>query len=392
MENITIVLYSTLTVPAIYGGAVETLLESFLDENEQNKYFNITVIAHNKKNVKELSRKYKQAKFIYISWPTILIRANSVLINLSKMEFLPDLWDELLISRIKKAGNKKVLVEGSSRFILKLKRRLPSMDIYYHLHADILPFRNADELRIYDKVKKICVSNYIRECQIKAGVDAKNVFAAVNGIQTAHFNMDKIKISKRDICKKFGLNHNKKFILFKGRLIKEKGILELIRAFKLLDCDDAVLLICGSTNFGEKRIRLTDYEQRLRDEIKDCNRIKMTGFIPYDEVPLLHKVADICVVPSIWQEPCGLVVIEAIVSGVPLVCSNMGGSGQLCENSGAIMVNVDDNYVQTLKDAMKELLENEEKRQNISKMEKMKKEYFDIHRYYEDMSDILLNQ
>lgn len=393
MLDITIVLYSTLTVPAIYGGAVETLLENFIEENERSQRFKITLIAHKVENVKETaeSRHYRYTEFRYISWPTIIIRANSVLINKSQMEFIPDIWDNLLIREIKRAGNRKVIIEGSSRFVLKLKKRLPEKEIYYHLHADIKPFQNKEELKLYNSIKKISVSNYIKDCQIKAGVDASNVFTVVNGIETDRFELERINFTREQICRKFDLDKNKRYILFKGRLVREKGILELIRAFKGLDDRDTVLLICGAKNFGEKRKRLSDYEKKIFDEIKGSSNIITTGHVPYEDIPLLHKIAEICVVPSIWQEPCGLVVIEALVSGVPLVCSTTGGSTQLCENTGAVMIDVNDKYIDSLCDAMKDLLDDDAKRDKISSSEIAKREYFEVKRYFDDMADIIIN-
>jgi glycosyltransferase involved in cell wall biosynthesis len=57
--------------------------------------------------------------------------------------------------------------------------------------------------------------------------------------------------------------------------------------------------------------------------------IKSTGWVPFDRLPRLYKQADICVFPSIWPEPFGLVVVEAMAAGRPVIASKVGGLKQV---------------------------------------------------------------
>lgn len=390
MEKLTIVLYSSLTVPAVLGGAVETLIEDFIEENERQKRFDITVIAHDAGKVRNLPVRYQYTRFCYITWPTIMIRAGSVLINRTHLEQIPDLWEELLIKAIVKTGNRKVLVEGGSRFAMKLKRRFAGMEIFYHLHADIRPFRCEAELKLYDSIYKICVSDYIRDCQIQAGADKRNIFVALNGVRTSRFDVSVHSGEREKICRRFGLDASKRHILFKGRIVPEKGILELLRAFRGIQDEDVELVICGSKNFGERRIRKSRYERDVKKMALRNPGVRMTGFVAYSQMPDLHKIADIIVVPSIWQEPCGLAVIEAVVSGVPLICSGTGGCAQICAGTKAVMVNPGGgDFVRRLNRAMRKLLDHPQLREEISQTQLCKRDCLDTSRYYQDMAKIL---
>lgn len=53
--------------------------------------------------------------------------------------------------------------------------------------------------------------------------------------------------------------------------------------------------------------------------------LRSTGFIPHSQVPELYRQADICVVPSLWDEPFGLVAVEAMAAGLPVCASRCGG-------------------------------------------------------------------
>ena len=80
-------------------------------------------------------------------------------------------------------------------------------------------------------------------------------------------------------------------------------------------------------------------------------------------------MADIVVLPSVWEEPAGLTMIEALACGKPLITTNAGGISEYVAGSGAIQLNPknSDFYVQ-LKNTLLSLIENDITRKELEKI------------------------
>jgi glycosyltransferase involved in cell wall biosynthesis len=126
--------------------------------------------------------------------------------------------------------------------------------------------------------------------------------------------------------------------VFCGRLDVEKGVPLLLRAFAriLRTVPAAILRIVGR---GPLRPAL----ERLAYELHIADHLSFTGWL--DPPQLEHQFADAwaLVVPSLWAEPFGLVAIDAIVHGVPVIASQSGGLGEIVDgHSGLLFPNGDE--------------------------------------------------
>ncbi len=113
-----------------------------------------------------------------------------------------------------------------------------------------------------------------------------------------------------------------RIVLFVGRIEPLKGVDILINAAAMLDSDiDCSVLIVGGDEASEAELA------QLRDLTREQgieNRVAFVGAIDRDKLPLYYNAADVCVVPSHY-ESFGLVAVEAMASGVPVVASRVGG-------------------------------------------------------------------
>ena len=90
-------------------------------------------------------------------------------------------------------------------------------------------------------------------------------------------------------------------------------------------------------------------------------------------------MADIAIVPSMWEEPFGLTVVEAMAAGLPLITTRSGGIPEICEGVATIVER--DGIVNHLKDAIIDLYQHPEKRKAMSEASLERSKQFDKETY-----------
>lgn len=141
---------------------------------------------------------------------------------------------------------------------------------------------------------------------------------------------------------------------FAGRLVPEKGVEALLRAFArvVTHLPEARLLLLGD---GPERPRL----ERVAAELQIASRVTWTGHLPRAAVQERLAPAWLQVIPSLWAEPFGLVAPEAMMRGTAVVASGTGGLAEIvCD--GETGLHVPPGNVEALAQAMRRLLEDRE--------------------------------
>ena len=170
--------------------------------------------------------------------------------------------------------------------------------------------------------------------------------------------VNKPEIRKSNIIKeKYGLDKNG-YILFLARIVPEKGLHYLIEAFKQLNTNKKLVIAGGASHTNE-------YLEKIKEIVKDDNRIIMTGFVQGQELEELYSNCYLYCLPS-DIEGMPLSLLEAMSYGNKCLVSNIEENIQVVEDKA---VTFEKGNVQDLKEKLENMLSSNdllEKREEIS--------------------------
>ena len=148
--------------------------------------------------------------------------------------------------------------------------------------------------------------------------DPKKIHVIHNGIDPDEYH----KIDAPDVLRRNGVNPDKPFVLFVGRITRQKGIIHLVRAIRHMDPGFQVVLCAGAPDTPEIAAEMKQAvaeEQEKRDGI-----IWIQAMLPVQEKIALYSHADVFCCPSIY-EPFGIINLEAMACETAVVASAVGG-------------------------------------------------------------------
>lgn len=152
----------------------------------------------------------------------------------------------------------------------------------------------------------------IRHC----GATANRVQVIPCGVDLKLFTQHNRQCARRYL----ELDQDQPVVLFVGRLDPFKGPDLLLRAAAMME-EDAQLVIVGGKLAGDPELQQL---QALASELHLASRVRFLGAQPQQELPMLYSAADVTVVPS-YHESFGLVAIESLACGTPVVATRAGG-------------------------------------------------------------------
>ncbi|MBC7271138.1 MAG: glycogen synthase [Streptomyces sp.] len=166
----------------------------------------------------------------------------------------------------------------------------------------------------------IAVSGAMREDILACypALDPARVHVVHNGIDTAVYRPD----PGTDVLQRLGLDPDRPYVLFVGRITRQKGVPQLLRAVRDIDPAAQVVLCAGAPDTPEIEREFRDLFQELgavRDAVHWIPRM-----LPRPEVVQLLTHAAVFVCPSVY-EPLGIVNLEAMACGTAVVASAVGG-------------------------------------------------------------------
>lgn len=387
--NIAILTSGILPVPAVQGGAVENLIDFCLDYNNRHRLHNITVYSINHPKIKKIKISGSDVNhYHHIDTTSWLARLRKKLYDIRNRgkeyyHYTIEYFLEKAISHIEKREYDIILVENRPGYALKLKKRTTAI-LVLHQENDFLNCKTPQGQDIYEAYSRIInTSAYITDRVKTINPSDNKCKTVLNGIDIRYFFQAE-PLSRRII----ELSDNDFIVTYSGRLNEEKGILPLILAIKQLNnIPNLKLLIIGASSYGKDKFPTPFIKQLEKESESIKDKVIFTGFVDYYQVPSYLKMANIAIVPSMWEEPFGLTVVEAMAAGLPLITTRSGGIPEICEGVAAIVDR--GNIVDNLSAAILDLYEHREKRQQMAAASLERSKMFDKETYAKNFFDAL---
>ena len=150
-------------------------------------------------------------------------------------------------------------------------------------------------------------------------INPEKIHVIYNGVDTRFFR----DTSRHDIIKRYGIDLTRPYILFVGRITRQKGIMHLIRAISLLDPGVQIVLCASSPDTSEIAQEMETRVEKSR-ETTGREILWISETIPLQDLPVLYSHAAVFVCPSVY-EPFGIINLEAGACGTPVVAAGVGG-------------------------------------------------------------------
>jgi glycosyltransferase involved in cell wall biosynthesis len=397
--NVAIVTSGYMPVPATLGGAVECLDDYLIEENERRGKCHLTILSAYDKAAEEKASIFKNTTVKFIKTPKIIQLGDWLIYHAVKlvrpkaktMSFRYILKRLYFIDRVAKDLHQndydRVMIENHATLLMTMKKK-NNFKKYagryvYHLHNEQNNLYGCEE--VLRNIKRIAtVSGYISGCIKKSVPELTDAQVDVwrNCVDNTRFGSAEMREAAEKLKEQYGIRDGECVILFTGRLSPEKGIKELLCAFEKVKAKNVRLVIAGGYLSGDSKVSNAYEDELKRLAEKNKERIVFAGFVDYANVPALYEMADIVVVPSIWNDPAPLTVIETITSGVPLITTNSGGIPEYATDECAIILERDETLVDNLANAMEKLVSDEATRKKMSDAAQKISKKWTIEEYY----------
>lgn len=382
--KIAILTSGILPVPAVQGGAVENFLDFFLEYNNQHHLHDITVYSVWHPDVKKhtaLNSKANHYRFIDVSG--IIAKLKKHIFRYFNKDSHHHYSIEYFLheaqKHIQKCNYDIIILNNRPGYAETLIGKTTAK-LVYNLYNDKLNYQTRMHQQIFDAASLIIsTSNYITNRVKTINGNYDKCITIYSGIELQSFTLDRKPTIHRS---NLNLKDNDFVMLFSGRITQEKGIIELIEAINHLKNNlNTKLLIIGSSFYGNANNE-NDFARLLKQKAEPLkDYIIFTGFIPYNQMPDYLQMADVAVIPSVWDDPFPTTVLEAQAMGLPIITTRRGGIPEEVTEKNAILLDTDEHFIDNLATAIRDLYEHPEKRKQMAAASLERAKLFDKETY-----------
>ena len=328
--RVVIITPGSFPIPSPNSSSVETVVDRLTNALKTTVEF--TILGKKSKDLPFIEKKENiiYRRFTYRKWTGYLKKAVAILSKLN-----PHI----------------IQIENRPKYISIIRKAFPETQIWLSIHSTFFISKSRiskDELinSLHSTNKIIVNSQFLKNYLVKkTSCDESKIFVNNLGVDTSQFRSKwgSAQSDRKTIKNKMDLD-GKRILLFVGRLRKIKGVDRILKAMPAIIKNDpnTILIIVGSAFYGsDKKTDYVEYLYQLAAGIS--HHVRMIPFIPHDEIHSWFEAADIVLVPSIGKEAFGLVNVEAMACGVPVIATNVGGLPEVIEHGKTgFLLNVKD--------------------------------------------------
>ena len=389
--KIAILTSGILPVPAVLGGAVENLIDFYLEYNNIHKLHDITVYSiYNKKVKKHPARKSIVNHYKYINVNSIWFKVRAKIFERRSRPnyyyYQMEYFLELIMKEIKKTSFDLIILENKAGFAIRLSEEF-STPIITHIHTNLLYTSSEENLKVMAAMRGfIVVSEFVKKEIQKIDIP-KDIRVVYNGLDAELFNPETTSPINRE---ELGFMKEDFVAVFWGRLVPDKGIKELLLAFeKIKEHKNIKLLVIGSINYEDRNNCTNAFLDELQSIAYKLNEVVLfTGFIPYKEIPRYLAAANVAIIPSHINEAFGMTCIEACAMGMPVIATNDGGIPEALIGQKHILIKKEGDLPAQIADAILTIKNNYSDYKGNHLFPQFKKEYYS-HSLFENINTIL---
>ncbi|HWP46762.1 MAG TPA: glycosyltransferase family 1 protein [Candidatus Limnocylindrales bacterium] len=215
---------------------------------------------------------------------------------------------------------------------LRFPQYLPSVGAYYYAKGMMfLAARSASKIITVSQFCKKDIVEILKVPETKVEVIYNGVAEVYRWSTSSDFNSIENKVKTREFLNRFGITGP--YLLYVGNFMAHKNLKTLMEAYRLLKDQSGFhhqLVLVGDNRKGRPELENFITTRQWQNEVI------LTGFVPWEWLPIFYRSADLFVFPSLY-EGFGLPVLEAMACGVPVVASNRSSLPEIIGEAGVLV-------------------------------------------------------
>lgn len=384
-------------VPAVRGGAVEQLIQYFIEGNELNHTYDIDLYTIDDPDIRSIKYKFTRIiaapvkpKKLYRPFYRVFNKTRNILSQLTNKNRIYNYYNDYLKKNFKVNYYDAVLVENIMDNYFTIVKQKKNEKMFFHLHNQLE--NNTHSMITYEKAKKILenvdsfivVSEFLKRQVGKLG-NSRKIEVVPNAVLAK-----KLKhlpnTEKRKLRRKYGFKETDIIFSYIGTLSKAKGFNKFLKlANDLQNETDIKFLVAGDEKTSD--IKNIDKKKKLKNVV-------FAGYIDNENIRKIYSITDCLIIPTQIEETFGVVALEAMTMGVPIIASKSGGLPEVLSRKCAIFISKGATFDSDLKKAVVKCAKSQKLRDEMKQSAINRSKLFPRNQeeYFELMSKIILSR